>query len=58
MIKKCLAIVEYNELSCDTKEENIGSTDSPLDETVSSFLHEFLFAYTRFSIGVGVFFTY
>ena len=52
---KCLAILKKNELFCDTKEENMNSTDSTLDEIVSSFLHEFLSVYTRFSISVGFF---
>ena len=52
---KCLAILKKNELFCDTKEENMNSTDSALDEIVSSFLHEFLSVYTRFSISVGFF---
>ena len=55
---KCLAILKKNELSCDTKEENMDSTDPALDEIVSSFLHEFLSIFTRFSISVGFFFTY
>ena len=46
-----------SELSCDTKEETMDSTDSALDETVSSFSHEFLSVYTRFSISVGFIFT-
>ena len=54
---KCLAILKKNELSCDTKEENMDSTDSALDEIVSSFLHEFFSVYTRFSIRVGIFFS-
>ena len=33
---------EKRVLSCDTKEENMDSTDSALDEIVSSFLHECL----------------
>ena len=41
---------------CDTKEENIYSTDSTLDEVVSPFLHECLSVCTRFSIGVEFFF--
>ena len=49
---------EKRVLSCDTKEENMDSTDSALDEIVSSFLHEYLFVCTRFSIRVGFFFTY
>ena len=31
---------EKRVLSCDAKEENMDSTDSALDEIVSSFLHE------------------
>ena len=42
----CLAILE---LSCNTKEENMDSTDFALDQIVSSFLNEFL------SIGFGFF---
>ena len=38
-------------LFCDTKEENMVSTDSALDEIVSSFLHEFLSADAYFSLG-------
>ena len=53
---KCLAILNKNKLSCDTKEEN--SADSALDEIMSSFLHDFVSVYTRFSISVGIFFTY
>ena len=49
---------ERRVLPCDTKEENIDSTDSVLDEVVSSFLHECLSVCTRFSIGVEFFFTY
>ena len=41
---------EKRVFSCDTKEENMNSTDSALDEIVSSC--------TRFSISVGFFFTY
>ena len=52
---KCLAILKNNELFCDTKEENMVSTDSALNEIVSSFLHEFLSVYTRFSVSVGFF---
>ena len=48
---KCLAILKKNQLFCDTKEENIVSTDSALDEIVSSFLHEFLSAGAYFSLG-------
>ena len=48
---------EKRVLSCDTK-ENMDSTDSALDETVSWFLHECLSVCTRFSISVGFFFTY
>ena len=44
-------------MPCDTKEENIDSTDSTLDEIVSSFLHECLFVCTAFSIGVEFFFS-
>ena len=55
---KCLAILKKNELSCDTEGENMDSTDSALDEIVSSFLYEFLSVFTRFSIGVAFFFTY
>ena len=55
---KCLVIQKKNKLFCDTKEENMVSTDSALDEIVSSFLHEFLSVYTRFSISVRFFFTY
>ena len=47
---------EKRVLSCDTKRENMDSTDSALDEIVSSFLHEYLSACTRFSIRVGFFF--
>ena len=36
---KCFAIIKKNELSCDTKEENMNSADSALYEIVSSFLH-------------------
>ena len=36
-------------MSYDTKEGNIDSTDSALDEIVSSFLHECLSVCTRFS---------
>ena len=39
---KCLVRLKKNELFCDAKEENVSSTDSALDETVSSFLHECL----------------
>ena len=39
---KYLVRLKKNELFCDAKEENVGSTDSNLDETVSSFLHECL----------------
>ena len=39
---KCLVKLKKSELFCDAKEENVGSTDSTLDETVSSFLHECL----------------
>ena len=35
---KCLAILKKNGLSCDTEEENMDSTDSVLDDFVSSFL--------------------
>ena len=52
---KCLVILKKNELYCDTKEENMDSTDSALDEIVSSFLHEFLSIFTRFLISVGFF---
>ena len=45
-------------MSCDTEEENMDSTDSTLDEIVSCFLHEFLSVFIRFSISVGLFFTY
>ena len=44
-------------LSCDTKRENMDSTDSALDEIVSSFLHD-LSVCTRFSVRAGFFFTY
>ena len=43
---------EKRVLSCDTKEENIDSTDLALGEVVSSFLHEYLSVCTRFSLGV------
>ena len=43
-------------MSCDTEGENMDSTDSALDEIVSSFLYEFLSVFTRFSIGVAFFF--
>ena len=43
-------------MPCDTKVENIDSTDSTLDEIVSSFLHECLFVCATFSIGVEFFF--
>ena len=49
---------EKRVLSCGTKEENMDSTDSALDETVSSFLHGNSFAYIRFSISVQFFVTY
>ena len=55
---RSLAILKKNELSCDTEEENMNSTDSALNEIVSSCLHEFLSVFTRFSISVGLFFTY
>ena len=54
----CLVMLKKNELSCDTKAENMDSTDSALVETVSSFLHEFLSVFTIFSISVGFIFTY
>ena len=44
-------------MSWDTKEENMDSTDSALDEIVNSFLHEFLSVFTRFSVSVGFFFS-
>ena len=50
-----LAILKKSELPCHTKKENMGSTDSALDEIVSSFLHEFLSVYTRFSIRAAFF---
>ena len=46
---------EKRVLLCDSKEENMDSTDSALDEIVSSFLHECLSVCTRFSISVGYF---
>ena len=51
---------EKRVLSCDTKEENMDSTDSALDEIVSSFFHECLSVCLSvcFSISVGFFFTY
>ena len=49
---------EKRVLSCDTKEENMDSTDSALDEIVSSFLHECFSVCTRSSVSVGFFFTY
>ena len=42
-------------MSCDTEEENMDSTDSALDEIVSSFLHEFLSVFIRFSIALDYF---
>ena len=48
---------EKRVLLCDSKEENMDSTDSALDEIVSSFLHECLSVCTRFS-SVEFFFTY
>ena len=47
--------IEKRVLSCDAKEENMDSTDSTLDEIVSSFLYEFLSVCTRFLISVGFF---
>ena len=47
---------EKRVFSCGTKEENMDSTDSALDEIVSSFLYEYLSVCTRFSISVGFFF--
>ena len=44
-------------MSCIAKEEAMDSTDSVLDEIVSSILHEFLSLYTRFWAIVGFFFT-
>ena len=55
---KRLPILKKNKLPGGTKEENMDSTDSALDETVSSFLHGNLFAYIRFSISVQFFVTY
>ena len=48
---------EKRVLSCDTKRENMDSTDSALDEIVSSFLHECLSVCLSacFSISVGFF---
>ena len=43
------------ELSCDTKEETMDSTDSALDETLSFFWNEVLSVYTRFWGSVGFF---
>ena len=40
---------EKRVLSSDTKEENMDSTDSALDEIVSWFLHKCLSVCTRFS---------
>ena len=48
---------EKRVLPCDTK-ENMDSTDSALDETVSWFLHECLSVCTRFSISAGFSSTY
>ena len=49
---------EKRVFSCGTKEENMDSTDSALDEIVSSFLHECLSVCLSvcFSISVGFFF--
>ena len=59
-LAKCLTVLNKNEFCRDTKEENMDSTDSALDEIVSSFLHECLpvCLSVRFSISVEFFFTY
>ena len=49
------AKLKKNELSCDIKEENVDSTDFALDEIACSFLNEFLYVYTRFSISAAFF---
>ena len=46
---------EKRVFSCDTKEENMDSTDSALDDIVSSVLYECLY---KISISAGFFFTY
>ena len=53
---KCLAVVKKNEWFCDNKEKTM-TTDSALDEIVSSFLHEILSVYTRFSVSVEFIFS-